>query len=80
MDTESSDLGYVEKIDAAVDTAYDGLMVDYHKILGERLAHAIGIWIDEAYLTDVLCDIKYCRHTINDLIRKDEERDRFREP
>jgi hypothetical protein len=77
MDAETSDLGYVEKIDAAVDAAFQGVLTDYHRVLGERIAHFLGIWIHEDCLEDVLADIKYARGTVNDLIQVDEERKRY---
>lgn len=80
MDQEVDDLAYISKIDQAVDMAFQGVLIDYHKTLGERLAHMVGIWIRRDCLEDVLSDIRYARGTINDLIREDEERDRFGEP
>ncbi len=77
MDIEISDLGYVEQIDAAVDAAFQGVLIDYHRVLGERVAHFIGIWIDKDCLEDVLNDIKYARGTVNDLIQEDEGRKRY---
>lgn len=77
MDIETDDLGYIEKIDAAVDAAYVGLMVDYHKTLGERLAHMIGVWVRQDCLADVLNDIRYVRGTVDALIHENEERDRY---
>lgn len=76
MDVEVDDLGYIEKIDAAVDDAYRGLLPEYHKTLGERLVHMVGIWIDKDCLEDVLCDIKYCRGTVDALIEEDAQRNR----
>jgi len=68
----------VEKIDVAIDSAFRGLPVEFHKIVGERIAHAIGVWIDEKDLDDVLCDIRYARGSVEALILEDSHRSRYR--
>ena len=70
----------IEKIDAAIDSAFRGLPVEFHKAVGERVAHAIGVWVDEKDLDDVLCDIRYARGSVEALILEDSHRSRYHKP
>jgi len=70
----------IEKIDAAIDSAFHGLPTEFHKTVGERVAHAIGVWVDEKDLDDVLCDIRYARGSVEALILEDSHRSRYHKP
>ena len=67
----------VERINAAVDNAYHGVPVEYHKTLGERLCAAIANWINEQDLQDVLNDIRYARGSVEALILDDVHHSRY---
>ena len=67
----------IKQIDVAIASAFRGLPVEFHKIVGERIAHAIGVWINEKDLDDVLCDIRYARGSVEALILEDSHRSRY---
>ena len=58
-----------ELIMDAVDKAYHGLPVEYHKRLGERLVACVSNWIDDATIEDVICDIKYHGDQVKSIYR-----------
>jgi len=67
----------VGRINAAVDTAYRGVPVEYHKTLGERLCEAISNWVREDCLEDVLNNIRYARGSVEALILDDVHSSRY---
>lgn len=79
MDTENSDLDYVERIDEAVAAAYRGLLSDYYHLLGQKIAHELGIWTDPRDVDDVISEIKYARRCVDALVEKDVNRKRHGE-
>ena len=54
----------------AVDKAYTGLPVEYHKRLGERLVACIANWLDDVTVEDVICDIKYHAEQVKAIYRE----------
>ena len=56
---EKNRMSSKERIMDAVDKAYHGLPVEYHKRLGERLASAITNAIIEVDIEEALSRIKY---------------------
>jgi len=59
-----------ELIMDAVDKAYTGLPIEYHKRLGERLVSCVANWIDDCVVEDVLCDIKYHGEQVKAIYRE----------
>jgi len=56
-----------ELIMDAVDKAYHGLPVEYHKRLGERLVACVANWVDEDKTHDVICDIQYHKKQVTEI-------------
>jgi len=67
----------LKRINTAVENAYHGVPVEYHKTLGERLCFAIANWINEQDLQDVLDHIRYARGSVEALILDDVHSSRY---
>ena len=63
-----------ELITDAVDKAYHGLPVEYHRRLGERLASCIANWCEDVVIEDLLCDIRYHGEQVKQIYHDDGER------
>ena len=63
-----------EKLERAATSYFCGLMVEYHRKMGEALIHALVNWIPVEHIADALNDVRYFSGKVIEELNRDVER------
>ena len=67
---------HVERIKSVIDSAYSGIVTDYHMVLGKDIGYALATWIPEELVEDAVCEIWNAHRHVQKMVERDISRTR----